>query len=585
MRTTECLTELVEYWHEYDTERVKQYVQNERGWAAEMVDEFLLGWASPDAEPYHYLRNQGYEHKEILSTGAFTSDARPLWNGRYVFPYFNEDREVVYAIARATGEGGGAAGYDGHPEDFLAGKYAKLAHTKDYVHVNEPIWGQHTLSQSNGSVIITEGIADAMSVDYAQAPVLSPVTTSFKDEHYDPLISVCEEHSIDTVYIIPDAEEVQRKAKYGVSVGLQGALTSAYKIYNRTNEIEVRVAELPRQSGEKKVDVDSYLASHSIEDLGSLLQSAREATEFDAYEDIALDTASKEYEDSFQGIESENHSAIYDLDIDNVLPANFSGRGKNPIEHTGTSTAYFVSGSESAYDHKLKVGYNALTYLLCKFGIRDAANPNGSLSDEEIYELWYNAKETGIIAETDSIPVRGMKHVAQELGYDVADYELLPRGIYNEVIEEVDERVDSGRDKLEKWNSQKEFYADKSAYYRMDVDIVNTVCDAYERFDGFKSDEYMWTADGVYGWVPSLALVAIEEGYIGPDDAISRWTSKLTDTQFAELCLTAQNEYLFGGKPPYRALVGVAKERGYSINPDGTLTTQSKQKAKRVFYS
>jgi len=89
----------------------------------------------------------------------------------------------------------------------------------------------------------------------------------------------------------------------------------------------------------------------------------------------------------------------------------------------------------------------------------------------------------------------------------------------------------------------------------------------------------------VYGWVPSLALVAIEEGYIGPDDAISRWTSKLTDTQFAELCLTAQNKYLFGGKPPYRALVGVAKQRGYSINPDGTLTTQSKQKAKREFYS
>ena len=26
MRTTECLTELVEYWYEYDTERVKNYL-------------------------------------------------------------------------------------------------------------------------------------------------------------------------------------------------------------------------------------------------------------------------------------------------------------------------------------------------------------------------------------------------------------------------------------------------------------------------------------------------------------------------------------------------------------------------------
>jgi len=586
MRTTECLNELVEYWYEYDTERVKNYVQEERGWPAEMGDEFLIGWASPDGEPYRHLREQGYEHKEIISTGAFTGDRRPLWNGRYVFPYFNRDKEVVYAIARCTGEeGGGAAGYDGHPEDSLSGKYAKLAHTKDYVHVDEPIWGQHTLSQSNGSVIITEGIADAMSVDYAQKPVLSPVTTSFKDKHYDPLISVCEEYSIDTIYVIPDAEEVQEKAKYEVSVGLQGALTSAYKIYNRTNEIEVRVAELPRQSGEEKVDVDSYLVSHSIEDLGSILKNAREATEFESYEEIALGTTTGEYVDNFEGIKSENHSAIYDLNMDDVLPANFNRRGKNPLGHHGKSTSYFVAGSDSAYDHKYKIGYNALTYLLCKFGLRHAETPNGPLSDEEIYELWYNAKDSGIISEDDAIPTKAMRHIAEQLGYEPPEDDLLPRKIYNEVIEEIDKRIGSGREKLKKQNSQKEFYANKSEYYQMGVEIVNTVCDAHKEFDGFKSDEYMWTADGVHGWVPSLALVAVEEGYVSPDNISSRWASTLTDIQFAELCLTAQSEYLFGGKPPYRALVGIAQSRGYPINPDGTLTTQSKQKVKREFYS
>ncbi len=584
MRTIECLNELVEYWYEYDTERVKSYVQKERDWPEEMVDEFKLGWASPDAESYHYLRKQGYDHKEILSTGAFTSDGRPLWNGRYVFPYFNEDREVVYAIARATGKGGGAAGYDGHPDDFLAGKYAKLAHTKDYVNVDEPIWGKHTLSESSGSVIVTEGIGDAMAVNYAGGTVLSPVTTSFKDKHYDPLISLSEDNGIDTIYIIPDAEEVQETAKYSVSVGVQGALTSAYKIYNRTNEIEVRVAELPR-GDEQKVDVDNYLVNHSVEDLGAILQDAREATEFESYEEIALDTTTEEYKDNFEGIESKNHSAIYDLNMDDVLPANFNRRGKNPFGHHGKSTSYFVATSDSAYDHKYKVGYNALTYLLCKFGLRHAETPNGPLSGEEIYELWYNAKDSGIISEDDAIPTKAMKHIAEQLGYEPPEDDLLPRKIFNEVIEEVDDRIGSGREKLKKQNSQKEFYADKSAYYRMDVEIVNTVYDADKEFVGFKSDEFMWTADGVSGWVPSLALVAVEEGYVSSDNISSRWASKLTDIQFAELCLTAQNKYLFGGKPPYRALLGIAQSRDYPINPDGTLTTESKQKAKRAFYS
>jgi len=581
---SKCLTELVEYWYEYDTERVKNYVKGERGWPPEMVDEFLIGWASPDLNEYQYLKNQGYTKDEIISTGAFTENGKSLWNGRYVFPYFNEDREVVYAIARATGKGGGAAGYDGHPEDFLSGKYAKLAHRKEYVNVDEPIWGKHTLSESTGTVIITEGIGDAMAVEYADGTVLSPVTTSFKDKHYEPLISLCEDNEIDTVYIIPDAEEVQDTAKYGVSAGVQGALTSAYKIYNRTEEIEVRVAELPR-GDERKVDVDNFLANNSVEDLGRILQNAREATEFDSYEEIALDNTAEDYEDDFDGIESESYSAIYDLDMDDVLPANFKHRGKNPLGHIGDSTTYFIANSESAYDHKRKVGYNALSYILCKFGLRDAESPNGSLSDKEIYEVWYNAKDSGIISEDDALPSRAMQHVAQELGYEhPEDNRILPREIYNEVIDEVDERIGSGREKLEQQTSSKEFYADKSAYYQMDVKVVNKFCNVEDEFEDFKIDEYMWTADGVQGLVPSLALVAVEEEYISKDNISSRWASGLTDEQFADLCFDALDNYMFGGEPPYRALLGVAKKNDYEITSEGKLTKQSKQKAKIEFY-
>jgi hypothetical protein len=218
--------------------------------------------------------------------------------------------------------------------------------------------------------------------------------------------------------------------------------------------------------------------------------------------------------------------------------------------------------------------------------LRDAESPNGSLSDEEIYEVWYNAKDSGIISEDDAIPSRAMQHVAQELGYEhPEDDRMLPREIYNEVIEEVDERIGSGREKLEQQNSSKEFYADKSAYYQMDVEVVTAFCDVEDEFEEFKIDEYMWTADGVQGLVPSLALVAVEEEYISKDNITSRWASGLTDEQFADLCLDAQDNYMFGGKPPYRALLGVAKKNDYEITSEGKLTIQSKQKAKNEFYS
>lgn len=89
---------------------------------------------------------EGYDRGAILGTGLLTENLTPLWQGRYVFPYFDVDGRSVYAISRSTGaEGGGAAGYDGYPADFMNGKYAKPAHTKEHVAVDEPIYRLETV--------------------------------------------------------------------------------------------------------------------------------------------------------------------------------------------------------------------------------------------------------------------------------------------------------------------------------------------------------------------------------------------------------------------------------------------------------
>jgi len=59
----------------------------------------------------------------------------------------------------------------------------------------------------------------------------------------------------------------------------------------------------------------------------------------------------------------------------------------------------------------------------------------------------------------------------------------------------------------------------------------------------------------------ALHLVAVQEGMISCGESGRGSFEKLTDEEFAELCMKARDEYGFPAeeKPPYRALLGVAK--------------------------
>ncbi|PSQ55997.1 hypothetical protein BRD22_07595 [Halobacteriales archaeon SW_8_68_21] len=586
MRTQWCFEELIDYYYEYDKQRVKQYVRDERGWSPDMVDEFNIGWADPDANAYNYLAGEGYTHEEIISTGAFTESGDPLWNGRYVFPYFNKRGNPCYAIARTTGnKGGGAAGYDGHEEDFIAGKYAKLAHSKEYVEVDEPIWGLHCVDHTTDFVIIAEGIADAMILDYHGFPVLSPVTTTFKEKHFDPLVQLFEDNWKDEVYIIPDSEEVQEKSKYGVSAGFQGALSSAYQIYQRISELDVKIAQIPRQDGVRKIDVDDFLTNHDREELQQILIEAREATEWDAYDEIASSQSTSADEDyDEEEIQGTDKSAIYELKLSDILPSGFGDRGENPISHTGSSENYFVliEDGETAYDHKRDVTYNAITYLLCKCGERNVDDPEGSLSNQEVWKAWKHAKENGVIGEDDPVPVRAMRYHAERLDFEVSDDGILNANVYNNVVSAIDDEVNSGREQIE--NSAREFYKNQdSDYYDMEVSIAKSACSVVDELNEFTSLDIVWTCEETTGYLPTLALVALQEEYISTPIEPS-WASELTDIEFANLCLDAKNKYLFNGTPPFRAIRGSAMIADY-IKFEGELDRSEYQAAKEFFLS
>lgn len=127
----------------------------------------------------------------------------------YVFPYFDADDRPVYAISRTA---------DHAADWFQEQKYAKTIKTRDYSEVDEPIYGLETIREGE-PVLVTEGIADAITTHENRYPCVLPVTTQFKHDDRERLIDILEERDVLRVYVVQDAEYPT------VDVNIQNELT------------------------------------------------------------------------------------------------------------------------------------------------------------------------------------------------------------------------------------------------------------------------------------------------------------------------------------------------------------------------
>lgn len=431
----------------------RDYYREVRGWTDETIDEKRLGWAPASRGALlHYLMGKGHDGDAIMGTGLFYKGFTPHFKGRLVFPYFKEDRPV-YAISRSVG-------LDADPKSEQ--KYTKAVKTKEYSHVDEVIYGLDSVEESE-DLLITEGMADAITAHEAGYATLSPVTTQFKHDDRERLLNVLEERDVGRVFVVQDAERPSTDItedrngwdtltieQYGE--GLKGAVDTAG--FLRDRGVDAQLAELPRL-GLDKVDLDDYLHEWS-DTLAPILASARPANHHPAYttKDSTLDPAERDRE-SVTNLSGEDTSAIFDLDITDVAGVSEGYRGTNPLGHHGESEHYFIitDDGETAFDHKYKAGYTALTFLLTEEGSRPADRPEGPLSDEEVLTAWVHAKQKGYIADDDPAPRDALKHVALandlcEPG-DIEDDWKLPTPAYNDAIDIIDDEygVDAGRGK------------------------------------------------------------------------------------------------------------------------------------------
>ncbi|WP_459883088.1 hypothetical protein, partial [Halorubrum gandharaense] len=467
-----ALVDALEWFHqqldrdlpdECDHDTPRDYYREGRGWDTDTIDEKLLGFAPANYrdELVTYLFDRGHGREAILATGLFgerdDGNLYATWSGRYVLPYFDADGRPVFAISRATDPV--------HSADWKGNKYDKLQVTREDVTAEEPIYGLDTVRDGE-PVLITEGIADAITAHEAGYPCLSPVTVQFKKSDREDLLEALAERDVGRAYLIQDAErptsdvdDRDRLTLQQFGDGVKGAVKTA--AYLDDHGLEARVAELPRP-GLEKVDLDDYLQGWS-DDLTPLLAGAKPVDQHPAYDpdtarDVALDAAeASDLSRDLDAVDTDgDHSALFDLGIRDVTGLSWDYRGSNPLGHHGESENYFVllEGHGVAYDHKYKAAYNALTYLLVDAGERRPASPNGRLDDDEVFAAWRHAKREGCIPDDDPIPHRALQYVAREHDLmedgDLMDGWKLPREAYNAALEKVrDEHgVDPGRGNL-----------------------------------------------------------------------------------------------------------------------------------------
>jgi len=141
---------------------------NGRGLTDDTIRALRIGWAD---NPCDYIKSFGFTQEQINETGILS------FNNRLMIPYLKNGK-TVYMIGRSSV-------WEDCPSSNPDAKYMKLLRGEMSEH---PIWGMETLRSRSGTVIIAEGIFDAISCWQEGFPVVTAVTGAFSGEQMKDLV-------------------------------------------------------------------------------------------------------------------------------------------------------------------------------------------------------------------------------------------------------------------------------------------------------------------------------------------------------------------------------------------------------------
>lgn len=251
LKTKECLKKFIELCHEnlLNSDHLN-YLKQKRNFTNETIKEFKLGLYNNKIKE----KMNNLFPKIILYEAGLTSNDR-YWYSKQnsiVYPYLNINKNPVYCIFRRV-----ETDTDYDPER----RFKKLK-TRKFI-TNE-IFGLNSISKFRNAdeIIITEGIADAISVVQAGHPVLSPVTTQFSEKDYVKIPNHLKKFN--STIVINDTETNES--------GLKGAIKSIKYLFQKG--IDVNLGKIPNPNNLEKIDLDDYLGrGETIEKQKKLLKT------------------------------------------------------------------------------------------------------------------------------------------------------------------------------------------------------------------------------------------------------------------------------------------------------------------------
>ena len=250
--TYRCLTAITDYYHNKLklNDEASAWIFKNYAISQEIVSDLKIGF-SDNKGISENLEKAGFTIEEILSTGAFVKSSynpMPLLQERITFPYWSRGKGVVYMIGRKT---------PWTPKnDYESGKYKKLlVHSDKHFYVRECInnsvlFNEDCLTQRPSTIVITEGITDAISLLDREFSVTSPVTVRLKETDH---LRLCDKlKSLSSKIIIVQDNEIS-------NTGLKGALDTAKVLCDQG--LDARIAELPlcdKQMKSRAILLDKY---------------------------------------------------------------------------------------------------------------------------------------------------------------------------------------------------------------------------------------------------------------------------------------------------------------------------------------
>ncbi len=292
-RVFKLLTTAAHFYHDNLTPEIREGIRNQYGFTDECIDKFNIGWATGRGLLEHFLRCDGITKEKAFETGLFfrikDDQYVEFFCNRIVFPYWNKDF-VAYFIGRRV---------DGitSDADYEKAKYKKLltnSEKNDYVSkyvANDVFFGEDSVVGSVDRLIVTEGVTDAISALNAGFPCISPVTVRFRDKDITKLVELGS-HAKE-IFVINDEEDGQVHPTTGrvIYPGLEGALKTARAFFD--NGLDARILRLPREEGQPKVDLNSFLKDNGKDALIEAMKTALPYPQF-LIDDIPADLPAKD---------------------------------------------------------------------------------------------------------------------------------------------------------------------------------------------------------------------------------------------------------------------------------------------------